>query len=198
VIAGESVAEFVKEEPEKIKDEQPESIEPATEKQKKPESVKPGKTAAEKQKKSESLKLRSVDQKKSVQTEKEDKKYENLEVEAFMIDKDRANNDLLVRFDIRNVSDNTGTISGRIFVLLKPDLDNAANWLCLPSVPLKAGKPGVPKKGQYFSIAHFKPVKFRVKSNLNSDAFKYATIFVYDDNEELIFAKSITVQGNGE
>ncbi|MEA2060644.1 MAG: hypothetical protein U9P10_09115 [Thermodesulfobacteriota bacterium] len=123
-------------------------------------------------------------------------KYDKVKVEAFKIEKDPAEGDLLVRFDIRNVSDNPGTISGRIFVVLKPDLKDESQWLVMPSVPLGNGEPSVPRRGQYFSIAHFKPVKFRVKSHQSYDLFTSAEIYVFNDSNEIMFTRNISYLGN--
>ncbi|HKK91001.1 MAG TPA: hypothetical protein VJ936_06355, partial [Desulfobacteraceae bacterium] len=125
----------------------------------------------------------------------EDEKYRKVKVEEFRLEKDQANRDLMVRFDIRNVSDNPGTISGRIFVILKPELGDPANWLVMPSVPLKNGKPAVPSSGQFFSIAHFKPVKFRVASRRPLELFQRAEVYVYGEDGSLMFQRKISISG---
>ncbi|NOX34368.1 MAG: hypothetical protein GXP56_11655, partial [Deltaproteobacteria bacterium] len=114
-------------------------------------------------------------------------------IEKFTVVKDGLNGDLLVRFDIRNISKDPGDVSGRIFTLLKPDNDFEDQWLVVPTAPLKNGIPSEYKKGQYFSIAHFKPVKFRIKNQAEPDFFKKASIFIYNDQGDLIFEKLIDI-----
>ncbi len=114
-------------------------------------------------------------------------------IEKFTVTKDGTNGDLLVRFDIRNISKNPGDVSGRIFTVLKPENQIESQWLVVPTAPLKNGIPSVFRKGQYFSIAHFKPVKFRIKNQSDPDFFKKASIFIFNNQGDLIFEKLIDV-----
>ncbi len=133
---------------------------------------------------------------KSVSTNRakynENKKYEKIKAEDFNIKRDKNTGELLVRFNIKNVSSNSENISGRIFVILKPD-EKISSWLVVPSVGLKHGEPAIPNRGQYFSIAHFKSVSFRIKSNADPSSFKKASIFVYEKNK-LIFMREIKIK----
>ena len=114
-------------------------------------------------------------------------------IEKFAVIRNRAGKDLLVRFDIRNISKDQGDVSGRIFTILKPDSSIENEWLVVPAVPLKSGIPSEHQKGQYFSIAHFKPVKFRIKSEIDPDFYKKASIFIFNSEGELIFEKLIDI-----
>ena len=114
-------------------------------------------------------------------------------IEKFAVTKDGTNGDLLVRFDIKNGSNKPGDVSGRIFTLLKPDNDIEDQWLVVPASALKNGIPTEYGKGQYFSIAHFKPVKFRIKNQADPGFFKKATIFIFNDQGDLIFDKLINI-----
>lgn len=116
-----------------------------------------------------------------------------ISIEKFTVTKDGANEDLLVRFDIRNVSTESGDVSGRIFTVLKPDNNIEKLWLVVPTSNLKNGIPSEYKKGQYFSIAHFKPVKFRIKNQADSGFFKKASIFIFNEQADLIFEKLIDI-----
>ena len=122
----------------------------------------------------------------------EDKKYEKISVEDFKIISGAGTGDLLLRFNIRNISVDSENISGRIFVILKPDWKKTS-WLVVPGVALKDGKPAAPQRGQYFSIARFKAVHFRVKSNSVPDSFKKASVFVYHKNK-LILIREINIK----
>jgi len=116
-----------------------------------------------------------------------------ISIEKFTVTKDGNNGDLLVRFDIRNISTDPGDVSGRIFTVLKPDNNVEKQWLVVPGSDLKNGIPSQYKKGQYFSIAHFKPVKFRIKNQVNSELFKKAAIFIFNEQADLIFEKLIDI-----
>ncbi len=110
----------------------------------------------------------------------------NVLIEKFTLKKDRHSKFLHIGFDIRNNSDKSGGISGRIFTILKPDKSDPSNWLAVPSVPLKNGIPDVYKKGQYFSISHYKPVRFKVESGLSSGEYKYAAVYIFNEDGNLV------------
>jgi len=114
-------------------------------------------------------------------------------IEDFTVRKSGSNKDLLVRFDIRKISEKPGDVSGRIFTVLIPDNTLEDKWLVVPSTTLKNGIPSEYKKGQYFSIASFKPIKFRINTQADPDFFKKASIFIFNEQEELIFEKLVTI-----
>jgi hypothetical protein len=114
-------------------------------------------------------------------------------LEKFTVIKDGATGDLLVRFDIRNISPSPGDVSGRIFIVLKPDHDSEDDWLVVPQSAIENGIPYEYKKGQYFSIAHFKPVKFRIKHPDDPEFYKRASVFVFNEQADLIFEKLINI-----
>lgn len=118
-------------------------------------------------------------------------------IEKFAVIRNRAEKDLLVRFDIRNISKEQGDVSGRIFTVLRPDNENEDQWLVVPAATLKSGIPEEHQKGQYFSIAHFKPVKFKIKSEVDPDFYKKASIFIFNGEGELIFEKLIDITEAG-
>jgi len=118
-------------------------------------------------------------------------------IEKFAVIRNRAGKDLLVRFDIRNISKSQGDVSGRIFTILRPDNDIEDQWLVVPATALKSGFPSEYQKGQYFSIAHFKPVKFRIKSEVDPDFYKKASIFIFNGEGDLIFEKLIDITEAG-
>jgi hypothetical protein len=120
-----------------------------------------------------------------------------VDIEKFSVTRDRDRGDLLVRFDIHNVSKKPGEVSGRIFTILKPQdhsIDNdSGQWLVVPSSPLDNGMPSHTKNGQYFSIAYFKPVKFRIKNVPGQAFFTTASIFIFNDQGELMFQSDIDI-----
>jgi len=116
-----------------------------------------------------------------------------ISIEKFIVTRDRTNKDVLVQFGVRNISKEQGDISGRIFTVLQPDNNIEEQWLVVPAAKLKKGIPIENQNGQYFSIAHFKPVKFKIKSEVNSDFYKKASIFIFNIEGELVFEKTIDI-----
>ena len=114
-------------------------------------------------------------------------------IEKFSVTREGVDGDLLVRFDIRNMSEKPGGISGRIFTILKPDNKPQAKWLVVPKARLKNGIPSQYKKGQYFSIAHFKPVKFRIENQEGPEFYKKAAIYIFNEKGELMFENLIDI-----
>lgn len=114
-------------------------------------------------------------------------------IEHVKVMNDKKNGDLLFRFDIKNISTDLDTISGYIFVILKPGSNPVSDWLVIPSAPIDNGRPSLFKRGQYFSISRFKPVNFRVKSSLSPGDFKLACIFVYDEDGRLIAMHNVNL-----
>jgi len=114
-------------------------------------------------------------------------------IENFTVKKSRTDKDLLVRFDIRKISEKPGDVSGRIFTVLRPDNTSEDQWLVVPPTTLKNGIPSEYNKGQYFSIANFKPIKFRIKSQADPDFFQKASIFIFNEQEDLIFEKLVAI-----
>jgi hypothetical protein len=123
---------------------------------------------------------------------------EVIAVEDVRVMTDKGNGDLLVRFDIKNLSDDLDNVSGYIFIILKPANTLVPDWLILPSVGIAGGRPAAYKKGQYFSIAHYKPVNFRVKTDVSPDSFRSVTVFVYAEGGELVKMQDILLSEIGE
>ncbi|MCA1792310.1 MAG: hypothetical protein LC660_00235, partial [Desulfobacteraceae bacterium] len=120
-----------------------------------------------------------------------------VDIEKFSVTRDKGRGDLLVRFDIRNVSKKPGEVTGRIFTILKPQdhslEKDSDQWMVVPESPLDNGIPSRVKNGQYFSIAHFKPVKFRIKNVPGQAFFTTASIFIFNDQGELMFQSDIDI-----
>jgi hypothetical protein len=138
-----------------------------------------------------------VDENKQGQTQAELESKTSVQqivaIEKFTVTRDGAEGDLLVRFDIRNISDKPGGVSGRIFTILKPNDKILKDWLVVPSAKLDKGVPVGYKKGQYFSIEHFKPVKFRIENQAGPDFFKKASIYIFNENGDLMFESLIDI-----
>ncbi len=117
-----------------------------------------------------------------------------IDIEDFQVKKDAAGQDLLVTFDVKKKTGRSGTIAGHVFVLLKPDPGIDTDWVVLPSVSLENEMPVLPSQGQFFSIVHFKPVRFRVRSEANPDDFKAASVLIFNDKDDkLLLKKDISI-----
>jgi len=153
-----------------------------------PESEKTNKSLMENQDK---INLNSPEN--QLETEAQRGVEKTVDLEKFTVIKDGKTGELLVRFDIRNISKEAGDVSGRIFIVLKPDNDFEEQLLVVPKSAIKNGIPTEYRKGQYFSIASFKPVKFRIKHPGDSEFYKKASVFVFNEQADLIFEKLIDI-----
>ena len=81
-------------------------------------------------------------------------------------------------------------------MVLKHDRDDRKQWFAIPSVSLVSGKPSRIRRGQYFSIARFKAMKFQHKYSGDPKRFQYVTVFIYNADEKLLLESEfpITVQ----
>ena len=129
----------------------------------------------------------------SSETESIPEDIKNVRIERFMIVKDNITGDLLVNFRVLNIASDKGDASGRVFVLLSSKDETNVNQLVVPSVPLKNNIPAIPKKGQYFSIAHFKTVKFKIKNIPDPELFTKAIVFVFGKGNTLILNEEINI-----
>ncbi len=114
---------------------------------------------------------------------------EMVTVQKFSIEKNLDDPDakeLIVKFDIRNVSKSTEDVSGRLFVIIKPRQGTDQDWLVTPKSAIKNGVPAVPEMGQPFSISRFRPVTFTLKTEKEIDFFHEAVVFVFDENGSLV------------
>lgn len=105
---------------------------------------------------------------------------------------DTNKNILRVKFILRKTDPAIKTVSGRAFVVLKSNKDEM-DPLVLPSVSLTSGKPSQIRRGQYFSIAHFKWMKFEKKFYPTAESFQYVTVFAFTTEGELLLEKEIAI-----
>ena len=121
-----------------------------------------------------------------------------VDIENFRTTNDTDGRGMLVRFKITNVTDEPGDISGRIFVMLYPENGKVKEGLVVPTVPVQDGIPVNPDRGQFFSIAHFKPVKFRIRNTPDTGYFKYAEVVVFNQEDELVLRKRVPMNQENE
>jgi hypothetical protein len=114
-------------------------------------------------------------------------------VEEFNVSHEEANSTFRAQFVVRNTGQDSKLVSGYTAVILK-NLDTQPDkWLTLPTLILAEGVPTGDKKGQYFSIANFKTVRFMVKSNMDPRQFDAATVYVFDTNKNLLLEKNFSL-----
>ncbi len=121
---------------------------------------------------------------------------ENVSIEKFIIVKDKNTGNLIINFRVLNMASEKGDASGHIFVLLSSRDDPKINKLIIPSVALKNDIPTIPARGQYFSIAHFKPVTFRVRNVANPGIYTKAIVYVFGKANALILNETINISVN--
>ena len=101
---------------------------------------------------------------------------------------------LRIEFKLKKTGTSIETVSGRAFLILKPDKTDQKQWVTIPPVPLVSGKPTQVRGGQSFSIARFKSMKFEHKYAPGQERFQYAAIFIYGTDEKLLLEKELPVK----
>ena len=154
-----------------------ESLAKKTVAKKKPETVKPKEQV-----------------KKPVQQEDKKESGTTISVTAddFIVFHEPDINTLRVRYKIRNLGSREQPVSGRTVILLRDDDDDPINWLVLPKVPLKSGKP-TGQYGRSFSIYNFRTMKFKAVNQSGPDKYKTAIVFVFSTTGDLLLEKTFAV-----
>ena len=116
-----------------------------------------------------------------------------VDVEKLMVLYETDTNRLRVSFNLRKTDPNTESVIGRAFVVLKHDKVDQNQWLTIPSVSLAGGKPSRVYRGQYFSIARFKPMKFERKVN-DPSRFQYVSVFIFTKDGKLLLEKELSIK----
>ncbi len=125
---------------------------------------------------------------------KAEKKVMQVDVKEFAVTHDMKNNVLRVKFIVKNDGRLFRNISGRIFVILKPDLNKQAQWLILPTGALAEGRPYEIDKGQFFKITRYKTVNLLSRNQTDPEKYKFATIFVFTTKGELALKRDVPVK----
>ncbi|MEH0019076.1 MAG: hypothetical protein V6Z89_05455 [Desulfobacter sp.] len=115
-------------------------------------------------------------------------------VEKFEVLQGNTRDELVVKFDIRNISDRPGGISGRIFTILKPEKKGEDAWVVVPRASLESDVPTPFRRGQYFSISRFKPVKFTIKNQALPGSFDKAAVYIFNDDGKLMFKTDMNIK----
>jgi len=114
-------------------------------------------------------------------------------IEELNVSHEAAGDTFRAQFILRNTGPDSNPVSGYTAVILKKLNAQPDNWLTLPTLKLAAGVPAGNKVGQYFSIARFKTVRFMVKSKMDPRQFHTATVYVFDENKDLLLEKNFSL-----
>ncbi len=121
----------------------------------------------------------------------------NVSIGSFSLSPGSNAQDVVVRFSIRNTTQNSKEISGRIFCVLKPKGATPDKWVVMPkSSIMKSGVPGPYKQGHYFSISHFKPVRFTINTPTPPHDFSDVSVFIFDETEKLLLKTTFDIGQN--
>ncbi len=105
--------------------------------------------------------------------------------------------DVVVRFTIRNTTQDSKEISGRIFCVLKLKGATPDKWVVIPkSSIMKSGVPGPYKKGHYFSISNFKPIQLTINTPTPPQDFSEVSLFIFDETEKLLLKTTFDIGQN--
>lgn len=98
---------------------------------------------------------------------------------------------LNIEFKVINMGARKEPVSGHAFVILKDAHAEQDQWLVVPSAMLMDARP-VQSRGQRFRIYNFRTIKFKVVHE-NPSVFVQATIFIFNNSDELIFERDYTL-----
>ena len=116
-----------------------------------------------------------------------------VDVDRFKTSLEPYTNTLKVEFALKKIDPDSDSISGYAFVVLKDTESKQSQWVVFPSVTLISGKPSSVKRGQYFSIARFKWMKFEIDNLPDIRRYEYATVFVFGSEGALLMEKNFTL-----
>jgi hypothetical protein len=120
-------------------------------------------------------------------------KTDIVEVDDFNVVFNKKSGEVDIRFNVTKNNNETGTISGYVFIILKNNED-IKKWKIIPNVFIKDGKPNQFFRGKPFFIKRFKKMEFNASiEEVIYNVFKTALILIYDKNGNLIFKKDFDI-----
>lgn len=121
----------------------------------------------------------------------------DVSIGSFSLSPGRNAQDVVVRFTIKNTTQDSKEVSGRIFCVLKPKGAIPDKWVVMPkSSIMKSGVPGPYKKGHYFSISNFKPFQFTINTPTPPQDFSDVSVFIFDETEKLLLKTTFDIGQN--
>ena len=123
--------------------------------------------------------------------------FNHMTIENLRVDVDSTTDMMHFTFLLRNKKTDNISISGYVFVILKPDYLDSKTWKGHPQRILEEGLLQDFTKGERFSIARFKTIqgKFRNISEQSGPAF--VSIWVFSSEGNLILIKDFYVETFG-
>ena len=114
-----------------------------------------------------------------------DKPY-TVTIENLRTSFDRINNTCNFNFILKNKKQDNITISGHIFVILKPDNSDSESWRVYPRGTFKNGRPRNFRRGERFSIARFKTIKGKIRKIPAQSGYDSISILIFSNDGILI------------
>jgi len=113
-----------------------------------------------------------------------------LTVEDFSASYDPVKKSVRYRFLLKNHSEES-SISGYIFIIIKPELPSSEPWLVIPKTILNDGKPKNFKDGEPFSISKYKIISKHISvQNLYNSIW----IYVFSGNGSFILEEHFSIK----
>ncbi|MDY6905191.1 MAG: hypothetical protein SWH61_10940 [Thermodesulfobacteriota bacterium] len=122
----------------------------------------------------------------------EDEPTPLVDVKSFAVIQDKGSNRVKIEFTVEKVDESREYVSGRVFVVLQDEDAEDGRMMTVPAVYMKDGRPTQISRGQYFSIARFKPVIMSTRID-HPEIFTTAMVFIYTPEGELFFKDSFAV-----
>ena len=121
----------------------------------------------------------------------------NVSIGSFSLSPGSNAHELIVRFNVKNTTEKSKEISGRIFCVLRPKGATPDKWMVIPKASImKNGVPGPYKQGHYFSISRFKPVQFTINTKTSLQDYSDASVFIFDETEKLLLKATFDIEEN--
>lgn len=118
-------------------------------------------------------------------------------VESFSLSPGSNGQAVVIRFNIKNTTQNSTEISGRIFCVLRSKGATPDKWVVIPKASMmEDGVPGPYNQGHYFSISRFKPVRFTITTPKSLPDFADASVFIFDEKEKLLSKTTFEIGKN--
>jgi hypothetical protein len=112
-------------------------------------------------------------------------------IENLNIIKSTDRKEIRIAFSLKKSAGRRGSISGRVFAILKTDEPGESNWLVLPQGTLDKGMPAEIEKGQFFSIVSYKTMSFKAVNVKDPERFTSLAIVIYNDRNRALMAHEV-------
>jgi hypothetical protein len=106
---------------------------------------------------------------------------------------DRDKNTLELQFKIVNTSPGRKPRTGHAVAVLKGSNLDPQEWMAMPTVDLRKGRPSGRQRGYRFSISHSKAFTLTMPARKNMPAYDSAILYVFSNEGELLTAREFPV-----